>query len=203
MRGFDDIFYAPHSRHTEVRVEDICAVPELEIMATSEEAGVYLVASKDGRRSQELLRLAEEKPNIDGPYQMAVPTIRDSQYDAGELKVYLDGIDSHWFETWFNILQQGQYSHTATVGFETYRLRKYPPDCIALPISMSSSLGYNLKNIAQYMKAWITEATNMFNTEQRTRYDREENERRRRKEAEINRLKKEAEIRVAVKGLFD
>ena len=162
-----------------------------------------LVAQKDWRRSQELLRLAEEKPNIDGPYQMAVPTIRDSQYDAGELKVYLDGIDSHWFETWFNILQQGQYSHTATVGFETYRLRKYPPDCIALPISMSSSLGYNLKNIAQYMKAWITEATNMFNTEQRTRYDREENERRRRKEAEINRLKKEAEIRAAVKGLFD
>ncbi|MBE7025782.1 MAG: homoserine O-succinyltransferase [Ruminococcaceae bacterium] len=49
MRGFDDIFYAPHSRHTEVRVEDICAVPELEIMATSEEAGVYLVASKDGK----------------------------------------------------------------------------------------------------------------------------------------------------------
>jgi len=49
MRGFDDIFYAPHSRHTEVKAEEINAVPELEIMATSEEAGVYLVASKDGK----------------------------------------------------------------------------------------------------------------------------------------------------------
>ena len=68
---------------------------------------------------------------------------------------------------------------------------------------MSSSLGYNLKSIAQYMKAWITEATSVFNIEQRTRYNREENERRRKKEAEINRLKKEAEIRAAVEGLFD
>lgn len=162
-----------------------------------------LAAQKDWQRSQELLRLAEEKLNNDGPFQMAVPTIRGSQYDAGELKVYLDGIDSNWFETWFNILKQGQYSHTETVGFETYRLRKYPPDCIALPIPMSSSLGYNLKSIAQYMKAWITEATSVFNIEQRTRYNREENERRRKKEAEINRLKKEAEIRAAVEGLFD
>ena len=162
-----------------------------------------LAAQKDWQRSQELLRLAEEKPNDDGPFQMAVPTIRDSQYDAGELKVYLDGIDSNWFETWFNILKQGQYSRTETVGFETYRLRKYPPDCIALPIPMSSSLGYNLKSIAQYMKAWISEAISVFNTEQRTRYNREENERRRNKEAEINRLKKEAEISAVVKGLFD
>ena len=49
MRGFDDVFYAPHSRHTEVRPEDVEKVPELEIMATSEDAGVYLVASKDGK----------------------------------------------------------------------------------------------------------------------------------------------------------
>ena len=43
----------------------------------------------------------------------------------------------------------------------------------------------------------------MFIKEQRTRYDREENERRRKKEAEIDRLKREGEIRAAVKGLFD
>ncbi len=49
MFGFDDIFYAPHSRHTEVRVEDISRVKDLEIMAYSEEAGVYIVASKDGK----------------------------------------------------------------------------------------------------------------------------------------------------------
>ncbi len=49
MRGFDDAFYAPHSRHTEVRAADIAKIPELEIMATSEDAGIYLVASKDGK----------------------------------------------------------------------------------------------------------------------------------------------------------
>ncbi|MBQ2889362.1 MAG: homoserine O-succinyltransferase, partial [Clostridia bacterium] len=49
MRGFDDIFYAPHSRHTEIREEDILKVPELEIMAKSQEAGVYLFASRDGK----------------------------------------------------------------------------------------------------------------------------------------------------------
>lgn len=50
VRGFDDNFYAPHSRHTEFRAGDVAKVDELEIIAQSPEAGVYLVASKDGRR---------------------------------------------------------------------------------------------------------------------------------------------------------
>ena len=50
LRGFDDLFYVPHSRHTEIRRPDIIKVPELEILAESEEAGVYIVASLDGRQ---------------------------------------------------------------------------------------------------------------------------------------------------------
>ncbi|HZX21071.1 MAG TPA: homoserine O-succinyltransferase [Clostridia bacterium] len=50
LRGFNDYFYAPHSRHTEVRKKDIENVPELEILSESEESGVYLIASKDGRQ---------------------------------------------------------------------------------------------------------------------------------------------------------
>jgi len=50
LRGFDDIFFAPHSRHTEVKAEDILKHPELEILASSEVAGVYMVARKDGRQ---------------------------------------------------------------------------------------------------------------------------------------------------------
>jgi homoserine O-succinyltransferase/O-acetyltransferase len=49
-RGFDDYFLAPHSRYTEVRKEDIEKVSDLEILADSEEAGIYLVATKDLRR---------------------------------------------------------------------------------------------------------------------------------------------------------
>lgn len=48
VRGFDDYFYAPHSRHTEVRREDIQNNPELTILADSAEAGVFLVIAKDG-----------------------------------------------------------------------------------------------------------------------------------------------------------
>lgn len=50
MRGFDDQFWVPHSRHTTVHREDIEAVPELKILASSEEAGVYAVMSKGGRQ---------------------------------------------------------------------------------------------------------------------------------------------------------
>ncbi|MFB6343350.1 homoserine O-succinyltransferase [Saccharicrinis sp. FJH62] len=50
FRGFDDFFFAPHSRYTEVREEDIKKVPELEIISTSEEAGVHLVMGKNGRQ---------------------------------------------------------------------------------------------------------------------------------------------------------
>jgi homoserine O-succinyltransferase len=49
LRGFDDIFLAPHSRHTEIRREDIEKVNEIQILAESDEAGVYIVGSKDGR----------------------------------------------------------------------------------------------------------------------------------------------------------
>lgn len=49
LRGFDDIFLAPHSRHTEIRRADIEPVSELQIMAESDEAGVYLLGTKDGR----------------------------------------------------------------------------------------------------------------------------------------------------------
>ncbi len=49
MRGFDDVFYVPHSRHTEIRRTDIIKVPELTILSESTESGVYMVASSNGR----------------------------------------------------------------------------------------------------------------------------------------------------------
>lgn len=49
-RGLDDVFYAPHSRHTEVRREDIEKVEELDILSESEEAGIFIVANKNRRQ---------------------------------------------------------------------------------------------------------------------------------------------------------
>ena len=49
FRGFDDVFYMPHSRHTEVRKEDILANPELTLIADSPENGVSMVMARAGR----------------------------------------------------------------------------------------------------------------------------------------------------------
>ena len=50
LRGFDDVFWVPHSRHTTVDREDIEAVPALKILSSSKDAGVYLVMNKEGRQ---------------------------------------------------------------------------------------------------------------------------------------------------------
>ncbi len=50
VRGFDDEFYAPHSRYTEVSAEDIHNCPSLKVVAESEEAGVYLCLTEDGKQ---------------------------------------------------------------------------------------------------------------------------------------------------------
>lgn len=50
MRGFDAKFLAPHSRHTEVRIEDVARVPELEILSTGEKSGLYIAATRDRRQ---------------------------------------------------------------------------------------------------------------------------------------------------------
>jgi len=49
FRGFDDIFHVPHSRHTEVRKEDILKNPELKILSESDVSGVYAVSDLVGR----------------------------------------------------------------------------------------------------------------------------------------------------------
>ena len=50
VRGFDDVFLAPHSRYTEVSAEDIHNCPALKVLAESDEAGVYLCMSEDGKQ---------------------------------------------------------------------------------------------------------------------------------------------------------
>lgn len=50
MRGFDDNYFAPHSRYTEVRLEDVARRPELIPLAVSDLAGLHIIASRDGRQ---------------------------------------------------------------------------------------------------------------------------------------------------------
>ena len=50
IRGFDDVFLAPHSRHTYTPEEEVAKHPELKVLCRSEEAGIYLVISDNGRQ---------------------------------------------------------------------------------------------------------------------------------------------------------
>lgn len=50
LRGFDDVFNVPHSRHTEVRREDIVKVKQLLVLTSSEESGVHIIANRNGRQ---------------------------------------------------------------------------------------------------------------------------------------------------------
>jgi len=50
IRGFDEEFMAPHSRHTEIRRSDIEKIPELVMVSESHEAGVYILMTREGRR---------------------------------------------------------------------------------------------------------------------------------------------------------
>ncbi|MDQ0896699.1 MULTISPECIES: homoserine O-succinyltransferase [unclassified Paenibacillus] len=49
LRGFDEVFHVPQSRHTDIRREDIEQCPDLEILSESEESGVYIAATRDGK----------------------------------------------------------------------------------------------------------------------------------------------------------
>ena len=81
MRGFDDNYFAPHSRYTEVWEKDIRAAPELELLATSSEAGVYAVKTEDssqffimGHPEYDPDTLAREyRRDIDKGLDIAVP----------------------------------------------------------------------------------------------------------------------------------
>ncbi|MCD2491544.1 homoserine O-succinyltransferase [Lacrimispora sp. NSJ-141] len=69
VRGFDDVFRAPHSRYTYVRKEDIAACPELIILAESDEAGVFLVQSRDGRHIFVMGHPEYDRVTLDGEYR--------------------------------------------------------------------------------------------------------------------------------------
>ncbi|MCR5785625.1 MAG: homoserine O-succinyltransferase [Eubacterium sp.] len=69
VRGFDDVFYAPHSRFSEVRREDIEKVPSLCIVAESKEAGVYLVIDEERSNIFIMGHPEYDRMTLDGEYK--------------------------------------------------------------------------------------------------------------------------------------
>lgn len=72
FRGFDDRFYAPHSRHTEVLEEDIRKIPSLEVLAVSEEVGVFAVKTENSRQFFLLGHLEYDRDTLAQEYQRDV-----------------------------------------------------------------------------------------------------------------------------------
>lgn len=68
VRGFDEVFYAPHSRHTEILREDIEACPELRILAESGEVGPHIISTENGRRIFVLGHQEYDKGTLSGEY---------------------------------------------------------------------------------------------------------------------------------------
>ncbi len=72
FRGFDDEYFVPHSRHTEVRAEDILKIPELDIISTSNIAGVNMVMAKNGRQIFITGHAEYSRMTLDGEYKRDV-----------------------------------------------------------------------------------------------------------------------------------
>lgn len=68
VRGFDEIFYAPHSRHTEILREDIERIPELRMLADSPEVGPHIVSTENGRQIFVLGHQEYDKETLAGEY---------------------------------------------------------------------------------------------------------------------------------------
>lgn len=69
VRGFDDVFPAPHSRHTEVPMEEIRKVKDLTILAESEEAGLFLAMAEDGKKIFVMGHPEYDRITLDGEYK--------------------------------------------------------------------------------------------------------------------------------------
>ena len=69
VRGFDDVFLAPHSRHTEFPADDIHNCKELTVLAESEEAGVFLAMAKEGRQIFVMGHPEYDRVTLDGEYK--------------------------------------------------------------------------------------------------------------------------------------
>lgn len=69
VRGFDDVFLAPHSRHTEVPIEAIHACTELTVLAESEEAGLFLAMADGGRKIFVMGHPEYDRVTLDGEYK--------------------------------------------------------------------------------------------------------------------------------------
>ena len=111
VRGFDEVFYAPHSRHTEVRREDVAKVDALRVLAESDEAGLHLLATDSGRQIFILGHMEYDKYTLKAEYErdlakgLPIEVPRHYFYDDDPAKDVIFRWRSHanlLFSNWLN-----------------------------------------------------------------------------------------------------
>lgn len=111
LRGFDDVFYAPHSRHTGVRHDQIVACDKLTVLADSDEVGELLLVSDDGKQIFVLGHLEYDRLTLDSEYKRdlakKLPIDLPENYypnDDSTQKPYLRwrGASNAMFSNWVN-----------------------------------------------------------------------------------------------------
>ena len=123
FRGFDDVFYMPHSRHTEVRKEDILANPNLTLVADSPENGVSMVMARGGREFFITGHMEYASNTLDNEYKrdrgirddvdMPVNYYRDNNHDNKPLvtwRAYANLLYHNWIN--YYIYQETPYDIT-------------------------------------------------------------------------------------------
>lgn len=114
-RGFDEEFYAPHSRHTQVKKEDIKNVPDLKILAESEVAGPHIIATKNKRQVFVQGHAEYDKETLKAEYDRDISNgldinIPDNYYKNNdptkEIVVKWKGHANLFFANWLNYIYQ-------------------------------------------------------------------------------------------------
>ena len=128
FRGFDDRFYAPHSRYTEVLEEDIRKVPDLEVLAVSEEAGVFAVKTEDSRQFFLLGHLKYDRTTLALEYQRDV----DRGLDIDVPKHYFPNDDPTQTPV-VRWRSAGQLIYTNWLNYYVYQTTPYDLNTLSAP----------------------------------------------------------------------
>ena len=129
VRGFDDIFLAPHSRHTEVPIEAVHACKDLTVLAESDEAGLFLAMAEDGRKIFVMGHPEYDRVTLDGEYkrdlgkglpiEMPENYYRDNNPENGPLllwRAHANNLYTNWLN--YYVYQSTPYDLYGTPDFK-------------------------------------------------------------------------------------
>ena len=135
VRGFDDLFLAPHSRHTEVPIADVEECPDITILAKSEDAGLYLAMAEEGRKIFIMGHPEYDRVTLDGEYKRdlgkGLPIDMPKNYypndDATQKprllwRAHANNLYSNWLN--YYVYQTTPYDLKGAPDFTSYRIRK-------------------------------------------------------------------------------